>query len=180
MNAPFDIHNSFPAAVCVNTGDLSPECMYRNGGDAALLLGKAAYKKFIFGLVDGKLTFHFPMLMDRAKLARALMKLELEAVKTVENQVNADIQKLAPMSWMTPQERDRNLQMMAANEKAVNQWKRAAISEAMGGRNWEEINAMVYQYKGGPAYQQLGAALLGKEWFKNAILKLQVADLIVE
>lgn len=180
FNAPYDIEGTFGALVCINRIDTTTECLYRSTQENIQLLQENIIKKYIKGIIKERLTYHFPNIMEIAKIQDLLKKVAIDTVESTQKQLNADLQKMVPMGWESPEERAKKLAMIAADEKAIREWKKAALIAAYDGSSWEEIYAKVYQFKGGPAYEQLGKMLLGKEYFRNTLLRLKAAGLIKE
>jgi hypothetical protein len=163
---PFYLDKPFIGAVCVNTGSYGAKCFNETGRQSTLRLSKKILDKAVHNEITERLTVKFPYAMSKVKIIEALVKLELETVKEVNNQLSDDLKNLMPMPWATQAEKERNLRIIQTDQKVIKLWSDAARAEAMNNSNWQTSDSLTYSFQGGPAYQQLGQTLIGKEFFK--------------
>lgn len=149
----------FVAGVCVNTNGFDQGCQHMTGEAAAVRMGNNIIKTMLTDNLKESLTFKFPNLMSRMQVLLALQELELETIKRVKSQIHKDLQKLVPMPWVSPEERERQLQMIKADGAAIDLWWTAAREEALARNNWSEVAPYTHKFTGGRAYVQLARSL---------------------
>lgn len=164
-SGPINMYEPFVAAVCINAGSVSQNCFHETGDQAAARLAKMASKKFIHAMAQQPLKLAFPDVMSRAKVFEALIKMEIKMMELLQQQFAADLDAMVPFAGMTQAQKEERMRIIAFDQKVIRKWSQAARIEASNLQNWEEVKANVYMFNGGPAYQQLGQTLLGKEWF---------------
>lgn len=103
--------------------------------------------------------------MSRSKIYIKLAQFEIEMIQALEKQFQEDLKRMEPMSNDSYDVKMRKLQMISIDTKVINVWADAARREA-GAGSWEDVGRHFYEFRGGPAYRQLGTTLVGKEWFR--------------
>lgn len=163
----FNTAGFFVAAVCVNTNGFDQGCQHMTGEAAAVRMGNNIIKTMLTDNLKESLTFKFPNLMSRMQVLLALQELELETIKRVKSQIHKDLQKLMPMPWVSPAERERQLQMIRADAAAIDLWWTAAREEAFARNNWSEVSPYTHKFNGGKAYIQLARSLSCRNCLRN-------------
>lgn len=161
----------FVTAVCLNTGSYGDGCEYLTGEQAAVKLGNSVIKDIFMEDMKNKLSFRFPLFWARDKAREALIKMEQKTVKLVKDQVTKDLKKIVPMPWETPAQTAQKMNMVRADEAAINVWWSAARQEALYPNNWAEVSEMTFSFKGGPSYLQLARTLQCRQCFRSRDVK---------
>lgn len=169
----------FVAATCFAKADLRLDCFDKTPDQAAKSFAAGIVGEYVQGKAIQALIFIFPVSVNRLAALKALTAVEREGLKTAEQMLEADIQKqlASPMSGT---EKERNMRIIAENERTINRWKGEATKESISGRNWTEVQAQMFRFNGGPAYQQLARTLLNKDWFKSRGFTVNVELLLAE
>ncbi|HBA61080.1 MAG TPA: hypothetical protein DCZ92_09735 [Elusimicrobia bacterium] len=166
------------AYVCIGKTEFSSDaCMKKTGREAALALSLDMLKKVFTGNAKDVLTFHFPVPMTHILFAQSLYQAQMHGIDMLRAKLSEDNKKLLPLAWDSPSEKARKTRLMSENEKTIAKWKKDAILEAAQAANWKEVQAKIFLFNGGPAYTQLGSALLGKEVFTGQAGKLRAPQL---
>jgi hypothetical protein len=149
---PVTFGQTFVIAVCINTSEVTDDCLNQGKSKAATKLSELYLKK----LAEDKLVLQFPDIMSRTEQLRFLVKVEIQTIKAVEATMNADIAKLTPFSWDTEQDKQSKQAVVDADNRKVQAWAQEARSEANRGSNWSHnwsSNQHTFNFQSG-AYQQ--------------------------
>jgi len=157
-------------AVCLNTGGgLDSDCYSENLRQSGSRLATKMLKRILLKELEESLTVKFPVATSYAVRVKQMEVLEVEMAKLVQAMLKDGLRQMQPFVWDTKFDAREKLEMIAVNEGVISRWEAAARDEAVGHRNWQEVRADIYRFRGGPAYQQLSDTLQGQRWFKTEV-----------